>query len=151
MVTGNKSKRDLIQFLQSLDVKSRAILSYLWWHRHAGIEELRNIVDTLDDCEVLYRLKEIINGRAVDNWGRPLVSFEQAKVDRLTGEKILFNWWYLDEEDELIEGAGNTVAEVFNEKDSIVIIAQLPDSINLYAPDIQFRNGILRIRFKKTD
>ncbi len=52
--TDNKG---LAQFLRSLDEKSRAILGYLWWHRHAEISELRNIGDTVDDFEVLISIE----------------------------------------------------------------------------------------------
>lgn len=144
-------KKGFAQFLHSLDEKSRAILGYLWWHRYAEIAELRNIGDTADDSEVLYRLKEVINGKAQNLWGKPIVSFEQSKIDPLTGEKILFSWWYMDEEDVLVSSVDSTLVDVFNEKDSVIIIAQLPASVNLTSPDIQCKNGILRVKFKKTN
>ena len=151
VVERETDKKGLAQFLQSLDEKSRAILCYLWWHRHAEIAELRNIGDTADDSEVLYRLKEVINGKSQNLWGKPIVSFEQSKSDPLTGEKILFSWWYMDEEDILVSGVDSALVDVFNEKDSVIIIAQLPASVNLTAPDIQFKNGILRVKFRKTN
>ncbi len=151
VVERETDKKGLAQFLHSLDEKSRAILGYLWWHRHAEIAELRNIGDTADDSEVLYRLKEVINGKSQNLWGKPIVSFEQSKIDPLTGEKILFSWWYMDEEDVLVSSVDSTLVDVFNEKDSVIIIAQLPASVNLTAPDIQFKNGILRVKFKKTN
>ena len=144
-------KRGLAQFLHNLDEKSRAILCYLWWHRHAEISELRNIGDTVDDFEVLYRLKEVINRKSQNLWGKPIVSFEQSKIDPLTGKKILFSWWYMDEEDVLVSGVDSALVDVFNEKDNVIIIAQLPASVNLTAPDIQFKNGIVRVKFKKTN
>ncbi len=151
VVERETDKKGLAQFLHSLDEKSRAILGYLWWHRHAEIAELRNIGDTADDSEVLYRLKEVINGKSQNLWGKPIVSFEQSKIDPVTGEKILFSWWYMDEEDVLVSSVDSTLVDVFNEKDSVIIIAQLPASVNLTAPDIQFKNGILRVKFKKTN
>lgn len=140
--------RGLAHFLRSLDEKSRAILGYLWWRRHAEISELRNITDTLDDFEVLQRLKEVINKNSQDLWGKPIVSFEQSKIDPLTGEKILFSWWYLDPENVLLSG-GSTLLDIFNEKDNVILIAQLPASVNLATPEIQFKNGILKIKFAK--
>lgn len=144
-------KEGLTQFLQSLDEKSRAILWHLWWRRHAEISELRNLFDTSDDFEVLYRLKEIINGKSQELWGKPIVSFEQSKIDTLTGEKILFSWWFVGEEDALISGGDKALVDVFNEKDSVIVIAQLPAAVNLTTPDIQFKNGILRVKFRKTN
>jgi hypothetical protein len=151
VVERETDKKGLAQFLQSLDEKSRAILGYLWWRRHAEISELRNIGDTADDFEVLYRLKEVINSKSQNLWGKPIVGFEQSKIDPLTGEKILFSWWYLDEEDVLVSGVDSALVDVFNEKDNVIILAQLPASVDLRAPDIQFKNGILRIKFKKTN
>jgi hypothetical protein len=146
-VTGNKG---LVQFLYGLDEKSRAILYFLWWHRHAEIAELRDIGDTADDFEVLYRLKEIINKKSQDLWGIPIVSFEQSKIDSITGEKILFSWWYLDAEDAPILNTGDSLVDMFNEKDHVIIIAQVPASVDITSPEMQVKNGILRIKLKKT-
>ena len=144
-------RKGLAQFLHNLDEKSRAILCYLWWHRHAEISELRNIGDTADDFEVLFRLKEVINSKSESLWGKPIVSFEQSKIDPLTGEKVLFSWWYMDEEDVFVTGLDSSLVDVFNEKDTVTIIAQLPASVDLAAPDMQFKNGILRITLKKVN
>ena len=149
LVARDTDQNGLAHFLQSLDEKSRAILWHLWWRRHAEISELRNLFDASDDFEVLYRLKEIINGKSQELWGKPLVSFEQSKIDTLTGEKILFSWWFVGEEDALISGGDKALVDVFNEKDSVIIIAQLPTSVNLTAPDIQFKNGILKVKLKR--
>ncbi len=139
----------LAQILHSLDEKSRAILGYLWWHRHAEIAELRNSGGTADDSEIIYRLKEVINSKSQSLWGKPIVSFEQSKIDPLTGEKILFSWWYMDEAGELASGVDRALVDVFNEKDNVTIIAQLPASVDISAPEIQFKNDILRVKFKK--
>ena len=56
-----KTRKELTRLLQVLDEKSRAILWHLWWHRHAGISELRELIDAASDFEVLYRLREVIN------------------------------------------------------------------------------------------
>jgi len=142
--------RDLVQFLQSLDKKSRAILLYLWWHRHAEISELRKVTDLSDDYEILYRLKELINRQYFCLYGRPLVSFEQLKVDPLTGQKVLFSWWYVEEEIDLVSSSQPVLLDLFNENDKVVIIAQLPAEIDPVFPDIQIKNGILKISLKKT-
>ena len=79
-----KTGYKLSRLLSSLDEKSRAILWHLWWHRHAEIAELREVVGVSGDFEVLYRLKEVINQEAQRLWGKPVVSFEQSKVDSPT-------------------------------------------------------------------
>lgn len=131
-----------------LDDKSKSILWYLWWNRHAEISELRDLIGT-SDFEVLHRLKEVINGKAQELLGRPIVGFEQAKVDPISGEKILFSWWFLNEDDITLTDNHKPLVDVFDERDSVTVIAEVPVPVDLACPDIQFKNGILRIKFMK--
>jgi hypothetical protein len=141
--------RGLTWFLGNLDEKSRAILYYLWWHRHATIGELRKTVDVSDDYEVLYRLKEVINQKSRDIWGKPAVIFEQVRIDPDSGEKILFSWWYLENEGTPPLNSSGVLMDIFSEKENVTIIAQLPDSIDILNPEIHYNNGILKVVFKK--
>ncbi len=144
-------EKDLARLLDVLDEKSRAMLWHLWWYRHAKISELRNIIDTPGDFEVLYRLKEIINGEACLLWGKPAVGFEQSKIDTFSGERVLFSWWFLDNENVYLSGQDKPWIDMFDEKDRITIIVKLQSSIDLTVPpDIQLKNSILRIKLKKT-
>ena len=147
----DRSKADLAQLVEVLDEKSRAILWHLWWYRHAEISELREIIDTPSDFEVLHRLKEVINEKAEVLWGRPIVGFEQSRTDPLTGQKVLFSWWFLDEEIAPASVGGRSLVDVFNEKDCVALIAQLPASVDYAHADIGFKNGILKVRLKKVD
>jgi len=142
------AEKDLSQLLEVLDEKSRAILWHLWWHRHAEISELRDIIDAPGDFEVLHRLKEVINVKAQRLWGKPIVGFEQSKTDPVSGERVLFSWW-LDEENIPLSDGDKPLVDVFNEKDSVTVIAQLPTSVDLAQADIQFKNGILKVKLKK--
>jgi len=143
------TEKVLSQLLEVLDKKSRAILWHLWWHRHAEISELRDIIDAPGDFEVLHRLKEVINGKAEKLWGKPIVGFEQSKTDPLSGEKVLFSWWLLDELNIPLAGGDKPLVDVFNERDSVTVIAELPTSVEPTHPDIQFKNGILKVKLKK--
>ncbi len=143
-----KTKKGLAQLLQVLDEKSRAILWYLWWHRYAEISELREIVDATD-FEVLYRLKEVINEQAQRLWGRPIVSFERSRVDSHNGETVLFSWWFLDEENVPVSAGNKPLVDMFNEKDGISIIAQVPTSIDPAQREVLYKNGILKVRLAK--
>jgi len=145
----SKTKEDLAQLLEVLDEKSRAILWYLWWHRHAEISELRNLIDAPGDFEILHRLKDVISKNAQHLWGKPIVSFEQSKTDPLTGEKILFSWWFLGEDDISISSGNKPLVDIFNEKENITIIAQLPTIVDFVHPEILFKNSILKISLKK--
>jgi HSP20 family molecular chaperone IbpA len=149
VVIENKIKEDLTQLLAALDERSRAVLWHLWWCRHAEISQLRDLIDAASDFEVLYRLKDVINKQAQKLWGKPAVRFEQSRIDPLTGEKVLFSWWFLDEENVLVSVSDKPLVDVFNEKDSVTVIAQLPTSVDVACTAIQFRNGILKVRLAK--
>jgi HSP20 family molecular chaperone IbpA len=151
--TGMKSevKGDLAQLLELFDGKSRTILWYLWWNRHAHISQLRKLVDASSDFEVLFRLRNIINEKAQKLWGKPVVGFEEHKIDPLTGEKVLFNWWFREEETELITNNGRPLVDVFEEKHGLTIIAQLPNLEEFSRPAVEFRNGLVKIRLRRKD
>ena len=144
-----KPRKGLDQLLQVLDEKSRAILWHLWWHRHADISELRELIDAASDFEVLYRLREVINEKSLRLWGRPIVSFEQSKMDSRSGAIVLFNWWFLDEEKFPISAGNKPLVDIFDEKDSISIIARVPTSVNPAQREVSYKNGILKVRLGK--
>jgi HSP20 family molecular chaperone IbpA len=145
-----RTKNGLTQLLQVLDEKSRAILWYLWWHRHAEISELRELIDATD-FEVLYRLKEVINEQSQRLWGRPIVSFEPSRMDSRNGETVLFSWWFLNEENVPISAGNKPLVDIFNEKDGISIIAQVPTSVDPAQREVSYKNGILKVRLGKKE
>jgi HSP20 family molecular chaperone IbpA len=144
-----KTQKGLVQLLQVLDEKSRAMLWHLWWHRHAEISELREFIDAASDFDVLYRLKEVINEQAQRLWGKPVVSFEQARIDSLSGEKVLFSWWFLDEENVPVSDRNKPLVDIFNEKEGISIIAQVPSSVDSTHHEFCYKNGILKVGLVK--
>jgi hypothetical protein len=149
MAISCEMQSDLTQLLEVLDERSRAILWHLWWYRHAEISELRSLIDAASDFEILHRLKEVINRRAQELWGRPVVCFKQSKIDPRSGEKVLFSWWFSDEEDDLVSVPGRPLLDIFNEKDTVTVIAQLPTSVDPARSEIEFRNGILKVTLSK--
>lgn len=152
MSVKNKSKKDLIQLLKLLDEKSRAILWHLWWHRHAHISQLRNLIDASSDSEVLLRLRSAINENAHKLWGKPVVSFKQHKIDPLTGENVLFNWWFLeDDEVKLLADNCKPLVDVLEEKHGFTIITQLPSLEEFLSPTVEFRNGVVKVELKRRD
>ena len=144
-------KKEMARFLDGLDEKSRAIFWYLRWNRHADISALRQVGDTADDYDVLSHLKEVINRKALDIWGHTVASFEQSRFDQYTGEKVLFSWWYTGDEDSIAAAIDSPLADVFNEKDNVIIIAQLPAPVSLDGSEIKLKNGILRLKLRKTE
>ena len=144
-----KTRKELTKLLQVLDEKSRAMLWHLWWYRHADISELRELIDAASDYEVLYRLREVINEQSLKLWGRPIVSFEQSKMDSRSGSIVLFNWWFLDEEKFPISAGNKPLVDIFDEKDSISIIARVPTSVDPAQHEVLYKNGILKVRLEK--
>ena len=144
-----KTNKVLSQLLDALDEKSRAILWYLWWHRHAEIAELRELTNAASDFEVLYRLKEVINEQSQRLWGRSVVNFEQSRMDSRIGKMVLFSWWFLDEENVPSSAGNKPLVDIFNEKDSLSIIAQVPTSVDPTQGEVSYKNGILKVRLEK--
>ena len=159
----SETREGLTELLEVLDERSRAILWHLWWRRHAPISELRDLIDVASDYEVLFRLKEIINSKSRELWGRPVVSFEESKTDPFTGEKVPFSWWLVDGEDAPTVDRDRPLVDMFQEKDTVTIIVQLPgwdDPVDPKAEDknspppikvndVKYKNGILQVRLKK--
>jgi len=143
-----KAEGDLGKILDAVDEKSRQILWYLWWNRHAEIGELAELTGAETDMEVLSRLKESINTAAKRILGREIVSFQSSKIDPVTGEKVLFSWWL---EDGLLSSKRiEPLVDIFEENDHIAIIAQLPAPVELAKEaQVECKNGVLRVKLDK--
>jgi len=143
-----KPGRDLGKILDLLDEKSRQILWYLWWNRHAEIDELVELTKAHSDMDILLRIKGVINPAAQDVLGRELVRFENARIDPVTGEKVLSSWWL--EEGSLLGRRREPLVDIFEENGHIAIIAQLPASLDLAGEaQVESKDGVLRIRVAK--
>lgn len=108
----------------AVDEKSRRIITYLLRERHAGIRKLADLIDASSDMEVLIRIREIINPKARETLGAPLLTFERSKIDPLTGEKIVFCWWL--REDMIDDAYRDERLDIFDEEKVVRIIASLP-------------------------
>lgn len=128
----------------AIDEKSRAILWYLWWKRHASISELRDLVGAAQDYDVLRRLTDVINKAAVAALGKPVVAFETSRIDPATGEQVLFSWWFLETEQSALPAL-----DVLEEEGNVTIIAQVQGQVDYMHPEVKYRNGVLQIRLKK--
>lgn len=143
-----KASRDLHRIMGVVDEKSRQILWYLWWSRHAEIGELAELTGSVTDMEVLSRIKQVINPAAQDICGREILRFESSRIDPTTGEKVLFSWW-LDGV-HLLGQRAEPAADVFEENDHIAIIAQLPAPVELAREgQVECRDGVLMLRVEK--
>ncbi len=111
------------KFMSSLDDKSREIVWYFLRNRHGGIRELAELINASTDMDVLTRVKEVINPKAEDIFGKPLLEFEESKIDSFTGDKILFTWWLLED---FPFQERNDMVDIFDEKDHLRVITELP-------------------------
>ena len=108
---------------KGVDEKSKQIVTYLARERHARIKELTDLICASSDMEVLMRIREIINPKAQEITGKPAIKFERSKIDPLTGEKIVFNWWI---NEELTDSAHDDFVDVMDEKSLLRIVVALP-------------------------
>ena len=110
--------------MRAVDEKSRQIITHLLRERHAGIRKLADLICASSDMEVLIRIREVINPKAREVMGEPLITFERSKIDPLTGEKIVFSWWL---KEELMDSAyDDKLLDIFDEKNVLRVIASLP-------------------------
>ncbi|MDO9509086.1 MAG: hypothetical protein Q7I97_07090 [Thermovirgaceae bacterium] len=136
--------------LEALDEKSRALFWHVWWRRHADISELRRIMNVSSDFEILFRIRDVINARAKEILGRPVLFFKESRVDPVSGRRLAFRWWFLDEID--LFGGESTVVDTFQEDGRFVVIMQVPGISRLSEaspPVVEYRNGVLKITLDK--
>jgi len=120
-----------------MDETNRLIIGYLLKKRYAGIRELTSLVCASSDMEVLMRIREIINTKALEVVGTPILKFERSKIDPLTGQKILFSWWI---NEELAKNArSDELVDVIDEKNCLRVIVALPpqeDNVTVKVEDL---------------
>lgn len=156
-------------FLESLDPKSREILDYIAKNNgHGSIRELARLIDASSDMDVLIRIRDVINRSSRRIFGRPLMRFEERRIDKATGKIATFHWW-LDEKIPMV----TTDAEIFDEGNLLrVVIARGPpetratvvDGRSLIMsdsqrkielpcrarnPKIAFKNGVVEVKLDK--
>jgi len=114
----------MIPLIKAVDEKSRQIITHFLRKRHAGIRELADLIYASSDMEVLIRIREVINPKAREVIGEPIITFERSKIDPLTGEKIVFSWWL---KEELMDGVyDDGLLDIIDEKNVLRVIACLP-------------------------
>lgn len=121
-------------FMNELDAESKAIVSYFLIKKHARINELSSLINE-NDSLALIKIKEIINPLTKKFFGNPILFFKESAIDSSEGKKVLFSWW-LENATELVEGVEEQEKElidVFDEKDCIKIVVELPGSKNINA------------------
>ena len=172
-------RETLDKMVTELDADSKEILWFLYEHRHARIDTLAQLIEAPTHMDILLKIREIINPTAEKMIGYPILSFESSKVDRETGEKVLFSWWlagqpHKEREDPLLD--------IFDEDAELIVYLELlgikEDKLRLsvmnntliinagkdYHKEIplpvvvkaksftkRYKNNILEVRLKKAD
>jgi HSP20 family molecular chaperone IbpA len=136
-----KNFENLDRLLLSLDLKSRKIVRYLIERKHAGIRELADLIEADSDMEILSRIRELINPRSAEFYNHPLLTFHQAKIDTLTGKKVLFKWWISGD----VDSKGDEVLiDVFKEDRELRCIVYPPFKVEDLK--VQVRGSLLTLR-----
>jgi HSP20 family molecular chaperone IbpA len=175
-----KVDREILnKMVTELDADSKEILWFLYEHRHARIDTLAKLIEAPTHMDILLRIREIINPTAEKIIGYPILSFESSKVDRETGEKVLFSWWLAGQPHQEKE---EPLLDIFDEDAELIIYLELlgikEDKLRLrvvnnkliidadkdYHKEIplpavvkaksftkRYKNNILEVRLKKAD
>ena len=172
-------RETLNKIVTELDADSKGILWFLYENRHARIDTLAKLIEAPTHMDILLKIREIINPTAEKIIGYPILSFESSKVDRETGEKVLFSWWlagqphkerkeplldifdedadlivYLEllaiKEDKLRLSVANNKLIIDADKDYHKEIS-LPAVVNKNSFTKRYKNNILEVRLKKAD
>jgi len=114
------------QLMRALDEKSKEIILHVWKNRYAKINELSNLISAPNDAYTLTKIREVINPIAKNSLGKPILIFEECKIDPITSNKVLFSWWLPDTID-LIKKE-KEMLDIFNEKDHLKVITELSNT-----------------------
>ncbi len=107
-----------------LDPDGQDILWYLRDNRHARIDQLAKLIDAPNHMHVLLNIKETINPIAEKVVGCPILSFERARTDHETGEKVLFSWWLMGEQEKWRKETKDRLLDIFDEGSHIRVIME---------------------------
>lgn len=120
---GNK---EIDRLLQELDTGSRKMLLYMMKHMHARLDELMEVSGESSHMNTLVRIRNVINPKAIEILKRPVLLFEKSRVDRENGENVFFSWWLTKEDERILQKEENELfADVFDEKDEVLIVLDL--------------------------
>ncbi|OGD13618.1 hypothetical protein A2V47_06455 [Candidatus Atribacteria bacterium RBG_19FT_COMBO_35_14] len=115
----------LDKMVTELDADSKEILRFLYEHRHARIDTLAQLIEAPTHMDILLKIREIINPTAEKMIGYPLLSFESSKVDRETGEKVLFSWWLTGQPDQEHQEREESLLDIFDEDAELIVYLEL--------------------------
>lgn len=120
-VTGQAIER----VASAVDQDGGMLLWYVWHQRHAGTDELAELIDAPSQRDVLVKIRETINPAAVKLLGCNILVFRHRWKECGNFEPINSRWW--------IAGKRRTVSttsvarvSVFEEPDHVDVVTDLP-------------------------
>lgn len=87
-------KDAVYDFLRALDARSRGIVEYVWWNKHASVRELATVTDAETDMEILILIRDRINPEAQAKLDGGILEFVDRRIDPQTGNIVTFEWWF---------------------------------------------------------
>jgi len=115
-------RETLDKIVTELDADSKGILMCLYEKRHVRIDTLAKLIEAPTHMDILLKIREIINPTAEKIIGYPILSFESSKVDRETGEKVLFSWWLTGQSHQEKE---KPLLDIFDENAELIVYLEL--------------------------
>lgn len=108
------------QISHHLDETSQRIFWHFWHKGRADLDELAKLSCRLSHREIEESLQNI-NTWAQKITGGSILFFEESKVDQYTGEKVYFNWWFLNRATEN-QNSREPMVDIFDEGNYLRII-----------------------------
>ena len=114
------------QLMRALDEKSKEIIMHVWKNRYAKISEISTLISSPNDACTLTKIREVINPIAKNILGKPILLFEESKIDPVTNNKVFFSWWLSDSID-LIK-KDEKMLDIFNEEAYLKVTTEMPNA-----------------------
>ena len=125
MKTTDSDNKTVERLLQELDAGSCRMLSYLLTYKHAKLDQLTEILGESCQMNTLVRIKKVINPKSVEILKRPVLAFEESRIDKENGENVLFSWWLTEEDERKGVVYPEQFADIFDEENEMLIIIDL--------------------------
>jgi HSP20 family molecular chaperone IbpA len=126
MRTDKIDNKKIDRLLQELDAGSCRVLLYLLEHKYAKLDELMEVLGESSHMNTLVRIKNVINPKALKILKRPIMIFEESRIDMESGENVLFSWWLTEEiEEKALLKEKKLFVDVFDEDNEVLIVLDL--------------------------
>jgi len=109
----------------AVDEGCGTLLRYIWNQRHAGIEELTEVIDAAGHDEVLDKIHRRINPAATKLLGCNILVFRRSWKASANSEPVKDHWWIAGKR-KSAPATPTLVVNVFEESDYVEVVTELP-------------------------